>query len=610
MTRIAILLLLLATFPSQAQKIMLDRIDPPNWWTGMETNTVQLLIYGSGLKDATVTNVVGEPQVTGVYDPGNDQYLFVDLYIPQGTAPGNYKLTVDNGNHKQAFRYPVLERESRAGRHQGFGPEDVIYLLMPDRFANGDPTNDIMEGWPGKTDRKDPGAWHGGDLQGIIDHLDYLADLGITTLWLNPFLENRMKGAYHGYATTDLYRVDPRFGDNELFKQLVEEAHSRGLKVVFDHILNHIGSGHHWIQEGAPTETWFNGSQEEHYSEGHFQPAIHDPYAAPGALQLTQTAWFVDEMPDLNQRDPRVLKYMTDQTLWWIEFAGLDGIREDTYPYVFPETGKAWTEALLENYPDINVVGESWGTTLFTALYQRGNKLPSEFETALPAVMDFGLMTELRRFTEGEGRLWNIYERLGYDFVFGDPMQLVTFMENHDTHRVLLSAKDARRVKLALMLQLTTRGIPQILYGVEIGATGGYSHVELRIDFPGGWAEDERSAFTADGRTAAENEWFDFVRTLLHIRKQNPALQTGTMVHAQPDWRGPYCYKRSHEEGDVLVVLYEHEEAKDWDMHSIQSLLGEAKSLTDLHSGEKIPLEEGASMNLAPVSGRIFSIGY
>jgi len=562
-----LLLLILLMLPTQtaAQVPAVDRVDPGNWWAGMSWDEVQLMVYGSHLDAMTAHAPDDGLQVTAVHSVPNDSYAFVDVQFAQDLTPGTYDIVVSSPAGADTIAYPVHERTVGANGPQGFGPDDVVYLITPDRFANGDPSNDRVEGLRDEYDPSDPRMRHGGDLQGIIDRLDALEDLGITTLWLTPILENRGRNSYHGYAATDLYRVDPRFGTNDTYRRVVDEAHERGLKVIYDHVSNHIGIEHPWIRN-LPRESWLNGSVEDHHSEKHYKMSVADPHADPEQKELLRTFWFVDAMPDLNQEDPFVANYLIQNMIWWIETTGLDGIREDTYPYADPELLSDWAEALQAEYPNLTIVGEVWDTApAYTAMYQTGSKLSTGVETHLPSVMDFALSTALRDYVQGNDGLAAVYQVLAQDFLYGDPMHVMTLVDNHDMPRVAYLAEGyTARVRQVLTMLFTLRGIPQMLYGTEIGMVGGASHVELRADYPGGFPGDTRDAFTRQGRTDAENARYDFVQSLLTLRAEHPALRRGQLVQYPPTYGEPvYTYRRVHGEEEFLIIINGSDTARD-----------------------------------------------
>ena len=624
-----VLALFLSAGTSHAQAPVVDRVEPANWWTGMHWSEVQLMLYGENLDQITARSANEGVRVTGVTSVPNDGYAFVDVEINSDASPGTYPIEIVHAGGTTTVEFPVLEREPREGRAQGFSSEDAVYLITPDRFANADTTNDVVPGLRDEYDPSDPGMRHGGDLQGIIERLDYLKNLGVTTLWLNPVLENAGRNSYHGYAATDLYRVDPRFGSNDDYRRLVDKAHERGMKVIFDHVSNHIGIEHPWIGD-LPRESWLNGSVEEHASQKHYKMSITDPHADPRSETLLRTFWFVDAMPDLNQRDPLLATYLIQNTLWWIETTGLDGIREDTYPYPDQAFLARWAEAIRTEYPGFDIVGEIWDTApAFTAVFQEGTSVPRDFETNLPSVMDFALSTAYREYVSGDGGLGAVYQVIAQDFLYGDPQMIMTLADNHDMPRIAFLAENAadpdaarERMMQVLTMLFTSRGIPQILYGTEIGMVGGPSHVELREDVPGGFPGDERSAFTESGRTDAENEIFDHVQTLLRLRSEHPALTRGTLTHYPPTYGNEiYRYVRRYdgeeggrgaervarEDDTVLVLVNGHDEPRRVDLKEV---FGAAPNLqlTDLMTGRKAEVLDGPSVRVEARSAAVLQV--
>jgi len=596
-------LLLLCTLvlaPSiAAQPLAVDKVEPSNWWVGMTWNRVQLMLYGQDLQGITARFQEDGLEVTAVHTLENPTYAFVDVHIPAELPPGDYTLEITKGAARATVVFPILARQTSGPRHQGFSVDDVVYLITPDRFANGDAANDRVEGILDDFDPSKHHMRHGGDLQGIIDHLDYLQDLGVTALWLNPILENNIRNSYHGYQTTDLYRIDPRYGARDDYKRLVEQAHRRGLKIIFDHVNNHIGVRHPWIGN-LPTKTWLNGSVEEHLLGKHYKRATTDPHADPYSDELLRTFWFVDSMPDLNQRDPFLATYRIQNTLWWLEYTGLDGIREDTYPYADQAFLARWAKAILDEYPTFNIVGEIWDDQpAYTALFQAESRLPRAFETNLPAVMDFALAEAFRQYLRGEGALDGVYKVIAQDFLYTDTDNLFTFFDNHDmTRGIYLADGNIGKVKQVLTMLLTTRGIPQLLYGTEINMRGGESHVELRADFPGGFPGHTRDAFMEEGRTDEENDVFDFVRDLLHLRKTHAALRRGRLVHypppflSRPPWlSNVYKYLRMTDEEKILVVVNGNETAQQVDLSEVSHWFSGSNRFLNLMTGESVVMD-------------------
>ncbi len=561
------------------------------------------MVYGKDLNGITASFSDPRLQIRAVHSLPNPTYAFIDIEVPASLPPGTYTLTLTKGNATTTVDYPILQRESTAGRHQGFGTEDAVYLLTPDRFADGNPANNRVEGILDEFDRTKDNMRHGGDLQGIIDRLDYLQDLGITAIWPMPILENNIQRSYHGYQATDLYRIDPRYGTNADFKQLVEEAHAHGIKFIFDHVANHIGVTHPWI-DNLPTPTWVNGSKTDHLRQKHYKMSITDPYADPNAETLLKSFWFVDNMPDLNQRDPYLATYLIQNSLWWIEYTGMDGIREDTYPYPDQQFLADWAKAILAEYPDFNIVGEIWeDKPAYLAMFQKESKLPRNFETNLPCVMDFALSEAWRAYLAGTGNLYGVYRILAQDFVYTDPNNLLTFFDNHDmTRGIYVANGETRKVKQVMAMLLTTRGIPQLMYGTEINMMGGASHVELRADFPGGFPGDERDAFTEAGRTNEENEVFNYLRTLLQLRKAHKALTRGSLMHYQPTpWREDiYTYVRTHGDEQILVVVNGKDQKQQADLSDLAHWLPATATLTNLITNQSHVLSADYKLDIEP----------
>ncbi len=551
------------------QNLAIDKVEPPNWWIGMKWNCVQLMIYGKGLNN--ISAKFQDDQLTTIVLKSSNSYAFVQVEIPDNLHPATYPLEITAFGQKAMIDFPILSRDISPYRHQGFSSTDVIYLITPDRFANGDTTNDLADGVVSDFDPSNMSKRQGGDLSGIIDKLSYLQDLGVSALWLNPVLENNGANSYHGYATTDLYRIDPRLGSNAEYKDLVDQAHSRQIKIIFDHVSNHIGIGHPWLQN-LPSENWLNGNINEHSSDKHYLSSINDPHADPNTVKLLQSFWFVDSMPDLNQKDPYLANYLIQNTLWWIEFAGIDGIREDTYPYADQEFLSGWAATILSQYPNFNIVGEIWtNSSSSVAMFQKGNLLPHQKETNLPCVMDFPLCQAFRQYLTGTGKLQNIYEVLTEDFLYSDPNNLLTFFDNHDMPRgVFIAEENIQKIKQVIAMLLTLRGIPQLLYGTEINMVGGESHVQLRANFPGGFPNDKRNAFDTGGRTVVENDVFTYVRKLLKVRKRVSPLTTGKLIHYPPDYGNDvYKYLRISGEEIVLIIINGHDEKRPVDLSEL-----------------------------------------
>ncbi len=417
-----------------AQSPQVEKVEPPNWWAGMKWNEVQLMVYGEALSHITARSDQEQLKVKAVHTLPNSSYAFIDLELAPNIKPGTYRIEFSDGQNKTTIEYPILEREDPAGRYQGFNKNDLVYLITPDRFADGDPANNRVASLMDEYDRSVDGKRHGGDLQGLINHLDYMEDLGITCIWLNPVLENSGRGSYHGYAATDLYNIDARFGDNELYQKFVREAHNRGIKVIFDHVNNHIGINHEWMKN-LPMESWVNGTKDDHLQRKHYKHSIFDPYADEQAQELLRDFWFVSSMPDLNQRNPFMANYLIQNSIWWIEYTGLDGIREDTYPYPDQRFLADWAKA---------IVGEIWNAEPAScAIFQTHSFLRKnlDFDTHLPAVMDFPLCNALSDYLSGKVNLMDVYAVFTQDILYADTDNLMTSIDNHDMARAIFIAE-------------------------------------------------------------------------------------------------------------------------------------------------------------------------
>jgi len=610
LTSIHTLILVLFTASTFAQAPRIEKVEPPNWWTGMKLNRIQLMLYGQHLHDVKARSSSSHLRVLKTHTIANASYAFVDVEIPSSARPGEYTVTVASRNGSTSFTFPLLARKRSAEEHQGFSPSDVIYLITPDRFANGDTTNDTMPGMPDGLRRDHPYGRHGGDLQGILAKLDYLQDLGVTALWLNPVVENNTTAAsYHGYAATDLYKIDARFGSNELFAELVREAHKRDLKVIMDHVNNHISINHPWLGN-LPTPDWLNGTPQHHQKAFHSKAELHDPHSDTLTKQRAALGWFSESMPDLNQRNPFVANYLIQSTLWWIEFSGIDGIREDTYPYIDPEFRARWCKVILDQYPRFNIVGEVWiQEPAYLAPYQRNTFFPQRFDPQLPSITDFGLFDAfMKAFADSAGTIEHVFNCLTKDFLYADPSVLVTFLDNHDIRRLMFTVNgDVKRFKLALTLLLTTRGIPQILYGTEIGMKGGPDHGRLRADFPGGFPGDTRNAFTEAGRTAEENDIFNFTQRLLRIRKTFKPLQLGSLVHYRPAHE-VYVYFRILGDERMMVVINHHKDHQTVSLSPFEHQLPAVVRLRELMTGKEFDLSQKFEIELDGMTGGIFEV--
>jgi len=598
MKRILSFLLLFLPVLVYSQSPAIERVDPPFWWTGFKKPSLQLLVHGTNIS-GTAVSLSGIKQgavtITAVHRVSNPNYLFIDLKIGSAAQAGKFKLVFSSGGKPAVtIDYELKARKAGSARRKGFGNGDVIYLIMPDRFANGDPSNDNVAGMKDTANRAKSDSRHGGDIRGISDHLDYLQELGVTALWMTPLLENdQFVYSYHGYSCTDHYKIDPRFGTNDDYARLSEELHKRGMKLINDQVFNHCGSEHWWMKD-LPSEDWIN--QWPEFTRSTYRAgSISDPYvAAADSIQFAR-GWFDKTMPDLNQRNPYLRNYLIQNSIWWVESAGLDGIRQDTHPYPFKDIMSEWGKRMLEEYPNFNIVGECWMNYPATVAYwQKGSKNIDGYNSYLPSVFDFPLHDALiQAFNEKEG--WNtgilrLYEILAQDFSYPDPMNIVTFADNHDVNRFLdTQGNDIRKLKMAMAFILTTRGIPQVFYGTELLLTTGEDkgHGIIRRDVPGGWPGDSRNAFTSTGRTPAENDMYNFMHSLLSFRKSSTALQTGKLRHFIPS-DGIYAYFRHDGKQTVMIVMNNGEDQKIVETAKYSEILGKFHSGREVISGSPL----------------------
>ena len=544
--RIQFAIILFASINLFAATPEILKLEPPNWWAnqaiGSQGNPLRLLVRGKNLQGARVQAPSGF-KASNIKINAVGTYLFLDLVINKTTKPGSYVFKVMTSDGKTDLKFEVAAPLPQQGNFQGFNQDDVIYLVMPDRFANGDTTNDDPAISKGLFDRSKGRYYHGGDLQGVINKLPYLKDLGITTIWLNPIYDNTNQPdikevydgqpttGYHGYGAIDFYGVDEHLGDVKKFRELVEKAHALGLKIIQDQVANHCGPYHPWVND-APTPTWFNGTEANHINENWQTHLAMDKYAPPDLLKPMLDGWFVNILPDLNQNDPEVAKYIIQNTLWWIGVSGMDAIRQDTLPYVPRKFWNQWMTAIKRDYPNINVVGETLdGLPAQVAFFQGGAKRFDGIDSKIDTEFDYPLYFSLRRvFAEGQS-IRQLTDILQQDYLYPAPEKLVTLLGSHDVGRFMNEkGATAEGLKLAFTFLLTTRGIPQLYYGDEIAMRGG-NDPDNRRDFPGGWNSDSHNAFEASGRTAEENDMFEYLQKLLKLRKGNLSWRNGGLRH-------------------------------------------------------------------------------
>lgn len=589
------LLLLLISFCATAQ---IDRVEPPFWYAGMKNPEVQIMFYGKNIAENNVS-VSGNSVVANVVKTENPNYLFVT--IDTKNCEAQELLFTFKKNKKVAFtkKYSLLERRQNSALRKSFDSSDMIYLIMPDRFANGNPSNDSHPSVTEKANREVPGGRHGGDIAGIIKNIDYLNELGATALWSTPLCEDNDKTySYHTYGQSDVYRIDPRYGTNEDYLKLSEELHKKGMKNIMDYVTNHWGA-EHWMIKDLPTYNWIH--QFPGYSQSNYRMTTqYDPNVAAIDAKNCMDGWFVPSMPDLNQSNPLVTNYLIQNAIWWIEYANLDGFRVDTYSYNDKIGIAKWTKAITDEYPNFNIVGEVWMHSQAQISYWQKNSAIAKiqsYNSYLPSVMDFTLQDALNSVFNEDKAGWNegmikVYENFSNDFLYENPNNLLIFAENHDTNRFNENYKnDFKKYKMAMALLATARGIPQLYYGSEIGMNGdkGKGDAAIRKDFPGGWAGDVNNAFTKEGRTKEQNEFFDFTSKLFQWRKSNEALHFGKMKHFLPE-NNTYIYFRYTEEKTVMVILNNSTETQTIKTDRFKESIQNFTVGNEVMSGEKIDL--------------------
>ncbi|WP_442960154.1 glycoside hydrolase family 13 protein [Pseudoalteromonas sp. 1_2015MBL_MicDiv] len=538
-------------------------VEPANWWVGMKKNTITLMLHEQNIANTQFKLLPYQGvELANITRTENPNYVFLHIAISDTAQAGTLKF---NSNGKNNFIFSLLERTKNSAVREGFSSKDTVYLINPDRFVNGDKQNDTVSGMLEEVNPTFKGGRHGGDIQGVINALPYLKDLGVTQLWLTPVLENNMPDySYHGYAITDFYKVDPRMGSNSLYKSLSVKAKGQGIGLVMDMVLNHFGAEHTWMKD-KPSKDWinFNGEFENgKNATSHARQTIQDPHASDYDKRQFNDGWFVASMPDLNQRQPLLSEYLTQNAIWWIEYADLSGIRVDTYSYSDKAFLSDWTKAIMQEYPDFNIVGEEWTSNPAIASYwQRGKHNQDGYTSSLPSVMDFSLQESvIQALNEDES--WNtgwvkVYESLANDFLYPDTNNIMVFADNHDMSRVYTElGQDEAKTKMAMTLFLTTRGIAQMYYGTEVllDNTPSKDHGDIRIDFPGGFKGQTRNAFTGEGLTKQQKEMHKTISTLLNFRKSSTALDKGKLVHFTPQ-QGVYSYARISDEQTVLVFM-------------------------------------------------------
>ena len=629
---------------SAAKKPVIDRIEPANWFVGMKNPQVQLMVYGEGIRDVeSVTTDYPGVRIDSLVRLDSPNYLLIYMNV-KDAQPGTMSLNFKSQTSKfKPQPFELKAREKMGEERKGFDISDVLYLLMPDRFASGRSDNDQIAGMNTYVnDRSKPSLRHGGDLEGIRQHLDYFNELGVTALWFTPILENNSPdngewSTYHGYACTNYYRVDPRFGSNDEYRALIDACHERGLKVVMDMIFNHCGFEHPWVKD-MPSKDWFNlsdwlkesGGTSDSRNTSFLQTSykltpILDPYASAVDKRETVEGWFVSTMPDLNQHNPHLMRYLIQNSKWWIETAGIDGIRMDTYPYAFAEPMAQWLKELSEEYPNFNTVGETWVTVpAYTATWQddggkwkeergkrnvergkrnveRGKRIGRSY---LKTVMDFSFQEALDSCKHEDTDAWwrgfnRIYSSFVYDYLYPNPSSVMAFLDNHDTNRFLEDGQDSLMLKQALALLLTVNRIPQLYYGTEImmNGTKAVTDGNVRKDFPGGFAGDQQNAFTAQGRTKEQQQMFSWLSRLLHWRQNNPLITKGKMTQFIPH-NGIYVVARQFGGRTSLTILNGTTHAATFDVKRYAEVIGSATMVRDVPTGRRYDLS--SDLQLSP----------
>ncbi len=600
----ALVLLLLVSIAGFAAGI--ERVEPPCWWVGMRTD-LQLLIKGEDIR-GSILELAPEESKKGVsvgkiHYGDSPNYIFAEIRIRDKAPAANYHfILVTPKKDTLRFEYTLHSRENGSAQRASFGPQDVVYLLMPDRFANGDCSNDSVEEAIEKCDRSRPEGRHGGDIQGIIDHLDYLEELGVTAIWSTPMLfDNEKEYSYHGYACADYYHIDPRYGTNALYKEFVEKAADKEIKVIMDMVLNHCGLAHWWMDD-LPFDDWVHTYPS--FTRSSFALSTqYDPYVSQYDKDACIKGWFDTTMPDMNLANPFVLRYFTQMAVWWVEYAGLGGIRVDTFPYSDKAATSKWVQNVLREYPKMNIVGECWYGDPLSCSYWEGVKQYDGYNSNLPSIMDFPLRDAMiAGFADdadtplwGEGLL-RVYNSISLDYVYKDPSNILIFADNHDTNRLAHDLKgDFEKQKMVMALLATMRGVPQLYYGDELGFVskdGTTGHSQERIDFPGGWVDDPTNLFESSGRSAAQQDLFDYTSHLMRWRKGSKAVTEGSLLHFRPENNNVYLYFRYVENEIVMVVINNGKSdfRVDWDKYQeISSKF--ATSFCDVITGERFNLK-------------------
>lgn len=583
----------------------ITRLEPPNWWTGMNDDTLQLMLYGDSIGHLVPRIKARGLKITKYISPENQNYLFVDLHISRKARPDTVNLILMDGKKEWTkIPYPILNRESGSAARKGFSANDVIYMITPDRFANGDPSNDVAEGMKEGTNRISKNGRHGGDIEGMRQHLDYISDMGFTAIWPNPLVENNMtEYSYHGYSITDFYRIDPRMGSNSSYRSFCREAGQKGIKVIMDMIVNHCGLNHWWMKD-LPMTSWINRYNQPYVETNHNKTIPTDPYAATEDRKRLVEGWFVPTMPDMNVSNPWLAKYLIQNSIWWIEYAGLSGIRMDTYLYPDEAFMTKWAQAIMNEYPEFTISGEVWyDNPAIVSYWQKGKSNANGYVSHLPSLFDFPNQVAIQKALMTPDVMdsgWQfLYEMLGQDYQYPDPGKLVVFADNHDMPRIFTRLGERiSKCKMAMTHILTTRGVPQVYYGTEILMKSPLTRDDglVRSDFPGGWKGDEIDAFTGKGLSPEQKDMQQFLKRILTWRKGASAIHQGQTTHYVPE-QGIYVTFRHDDHQKVMIILNKNENKTSLSLDRFKAMLGDTKEGYDVVSEKRIELGNEIQLN-------------
>lgn len=588
----------------------IDHLEPLSWWNNMQSNKLQLMVHGKNISELTPKISHADINILKINKVKSENYLFIDLQLGSNLKAGNYAIDFYKGNTKVlTHQYSINERNKDSSANTSYSAKDVIYLITTDRFANGDSKNDSNTLLKEKHDRSKKGGRHGGDIQGIIDQLDYLQGMGFTQIWTMPMVENDMADhSYHGYSSTDFYQIDPRFGSNKLYRDLSIKAKDYDIGIIKDVVLNHIGSNHWWMND-LPTNDWLNYQNNSFTGTQHRRESLHDPHATNKDKNIFSDGWFVPTMPDLNQKNTFVSNYLIQNTLWWIEYANLSGLRVDTYSYSDKDFLTAWTKRITTEFPNINIVGEEWATNpAIVSYWQRGKKTHDNYQSYLPSLMDFPLQEAIIAGLINKEN-WNtglnqLYQALANDFQYADPYNLVTFTDNHDMSRIYTQLnEDFSLYKMAMAYLFTTRGIPQVFYGTEVllANPDTTDHGIIRTDFPGGWANDKSNGFTGKGLSSKQLEAQAYIKSLLQWRKNAKAIHHGKLIHFAPK-DGVYVYFRTYQDETIMVVMNKNEQSTSLNTKQYAELIQQKQTAKDVITGKEFSLAKPISISGKSVS--------